>query len=82
MDNMIQEIHASLIKKFWESVEIDFKDEKNDWKHFYLDICSELFVWLSRVKQSQLVYETLDAYMKSWYIHALRIKCRVPDIKK
>ncbi len=76
---MIEEIYNSLQKEFWDSVEIDFKDEKNDGKHFFLDICSQRFVWLTRIEQSQLVYACLDPFMKSWYIHALRMKCRIPE---
>jgi acid stress-induced BolA-like protein IbaG/YrbA len=75
----IEDIHILLKKEFWESVEIDFKDEQGDGKHFFLDICSEKFIWKSRIEQSQMVYNVLDPYMKTWFIHALRMKCRIPQ---
>ncbi|NDK09592.1 BolA family transcriptional regulator [Candidatus Gracilibacteria bacterium] len=76
---MVLEIHKALNKSFGESVMVDFKDEKNDGKHFYLDITSDLFQGLSRIEQSKLVYDCLDPFMKSGYIHALRMKCRVQN---
>ncbi len=74
-----QEIYTVLKNEFGQDVEIDFHDEKWDGKHFFLDICSEKFRNLSRIEQSKLVYTCLDSYMQTWYIHALRMRCRVPE---
>lgn len=58
---------------------MDFHDEKGDGKHFYVDITSEKFVWKTRIEQSRMVYIALDDFMKTWSIHALRMKCRTPN---
>ena len=76
---MHQEILIQLKEHFGEQVEIDFHDERWDGKHFFLDICSEKFIWKSRIEQSKMVYGLLDTYMKTGYIHALRMKCRTPE---
>lgn len=76
---MQEKVLEALQKEFGDSVQIDFHDEKGDGKHFCLDISSEKFIWKSRIEQSKLVYAALDDFMKSWYIHALRMKCRVPQ---
>ena len=73
-----EQVLETLKKAFWENIKIDFHDEKWDGKHFYLDITSEKFIWVSRIQQSKLVYACLDEFMKTWLIHALRMKCRVP----
>lgn len=75
-----EQVLESLKNIFWGDVCIDFYDEKWDGKHFYLEITSEKFIWKTRVEQSRLVYQALDEYMKTWSIHALRMKCRVPNI--
>lgn len=76
---MEEKIIQKLKEVFWEHIEVDFYDEKGDGKHFYLDITSEKFIWKSRVEQSQMVYACLNDFMKTWYIHALRMKCKVPN---
>lgn len=76
---MEEKIILALQNTFWDNVMVDFHDEKWDGKHFFLDIASEKFIWKSRVEQSQMVYACLDEFMKTWYIHALRMKCRVPN---
>ena len=73
--NVLQTLKST----FWEEVHIEFHDEKWDGEHFYLDITSEKFIWKSRIEQSKLVYQAVDEYMKTWSIHALRMKCRVYD---
>lgn len=72
------EVQNRLKSKFWESVNIDFHDEKWDWKHFYLFIVSELFDWLSRIERSREVHSILDDLMKDDYIHALRLRLKSP----
>ena len=67
--------------EFWNDIKIDFHDEKWDGKHFYVDITSEKFIGKSRIEQSKLVYTSLDEFMKTGGIHALRMKCRVPSDK-
>lgn len=79
MNTLQIEVLEKIQETFGKEVQMDFHDEKWDGKHFYLDITSEKFIWLSRIKQSQLVYTCLDDFMKDWYIHALRMKCRVPE---
>jgi len=78
MDDLQTQVLSRIKEEFWEDIQMDFHDEKWDGKHFYLDITSEKFIWISRIKQSQLVYQALDDLMKTWSIHALRMKCRVP----
>lgn len=79
MQTLQQQVLEKIKQEFWENVQMNFHDEKGDGKHFYLDITSEKFIWKSRIKQSQLVYSTLDEFMQTWAIHALRMKCRVPE---
>lgn len=74
-----QQVLEKIQQDFWDSVQMDFHDEKWDGKHFYVDITSDKFVWLSRIEQSKLVYSCLDEFMQTWSIHALRMKCRVPE---
>lgn len=80
MDVLQMQVLETIKSTFWDSVKMDFHDEKWDGKHFYLDITSEKFIWKTRIQQSQLVYSALDDFMKTWSIHALRMKCRVPNI--
>ena len=76
--DLIAQVTQKLQDFFVNEIEIDFHDEKWDGKHFFLEITSEKFIGRTRVEQSQLVYSVLDEFMKTWYIHALRMKCRVP----
>lgn len=78
MDLQTQVLEA-IQNEFWSHIQIDFHDEKWDGKHFYLDITSEKFAWKSRIQQSQMVYACLDDFMKTGLIHALRMKCRIPE---
>lgn len=73
------QVLQKITQAFWDDLQMDFHDEKWDGKHFYIDICSEKFIWKSRIDQSKMVYEVLDEFMQTWSIHALRMKCRVPD---
>jgi acid stress-induced BolA-like protein IbaG/YrbA len=77
--NLNEKIHHTLKSTFWDDVVINFFDERWDGKHFFLDISSEKFRNLNRVDQSKLVYACLDIYMQTWYIHALKMKCRIPE---
>ena len=77
--NLQQLVLEKIQQDFWNSVQMEFHDEKWDGKHFYLDITSERFRWFSRIEQSKLVYESIDEFMKTGSIHALRMKCRVPE---
>jgi len=79
MDSLQQQVLNSLKESFWDNIIMDFHDEKWDGKHFYLDITSEKFIWKNRIEQSRLVYDALDDFMKTWSIHALRMKCRTPN---
>lgn len=65
--------------EFWNEIQIDFHDEAWDGKHFFLDITSDKFIWMSRIEQSKMVYACLDEFLETGMIHALRMKCRVPN---
>lgn len=79
MDTLQWQVLKAIQDEFGNQVSINFKDERGDGKHFYLDIMSEKFVWKSRIEQSKMVYAVLDNFMKTWSIHALRMKCRIPN---
>jgi len=79
MKSLQERVLEKLQQDFGNEIQIHFHDEKWDGKHFFLDIESERFIWKSRVEQSKLVYESLDTFMKTWSIHALRMKCRIPE---
>lgn len=79
MIDLQKQVLSKLQQDFGNNIHIDFHDEKWDGKHFYLDVTSEKFIWKTRIEQSKLVYRSLDNFMKTWSIHALRMKCRVPD---
>lgn len=76
MQNLEQEVKTRLENFFWKNINIDFHDEKWDWKHFYLNIVSDIFEWKNRIERSQVVYKILDDLLKTWYIHALRMKLK------
>lgn len=77
--NLELQVEISLKSFFWDDLQVDFHDEKWDGKHFFLDITSEKFIGKSRIEQSRMVYACLDEFMKTDSIHALRMKCRVPE---
>lgn len=79
MDSVVQEVENRIHDVFGNDVQIDFKDEKGDGKHFFLSIISEKFEWTSRVNRSQMVYEILDSLMKTDSIHALRMNLKAPS---
>ncbi len=80
MTTLQKQVLENLQKAFWDDIAMDFHDEKWDGKHFYLEITSDKFIWKNRIQQSQLVYKALDEFMKTWNIHALRMKCNTPKI--
>jgi len=80
MHTLQEQVLSRIQESFWGDVQMDFHDEKWDGKHFYLDISSKKFIWKSRIEQSQMVYAALDDFMQTGSIHALRMKCRTPDI--
>jgi len=79
MDRLQEQVLSKIKWEFWENVHLDFHDEKWDGKHFYIDITSEKFIWKTKLEQSRLVYNTLDEFMKTGSIHALRMKCNIPE---
>jgi acid stress-induced BolA-like protein IbaG/YrbA len=79
INELAKKVEATLVAKFWNDFQMDFKDEKGDGKHFFLSIVSREFDDLSRIERSQLVYELLDEYMKTWSIHALRMNLKAPS---
>ncbi|QEL65918.1 BolA family protein/stress-induced morphogen [Oryzomicrobium terrae] len=50
-----------------------------DGRHFQALIVSDAFKGLSRVRQHQLVYQTLGATMHDDLVHALALKTLTPD---
>lgn len=79
MEKLYLEVENRIKNTFWDTVDIEFHDEKWDWKHFYLNIVSEKFEWKSRVERSKIVYEILNDLLKTWFIHALRMKLKTPN---
>lgn len=79
MDEIAQEVSMRIQWFFWESVHIDFHDERWDGRHFALSIVSEKFEGKSRVERSQMVYEILWDLLKKDHIHALRMFCKTPQ---
>ncbi|MDA9129155.1 BolA family transcriptional regulator [Candidatus Gracilibacteria bacterium] len=78
MSNLQEQVLEKIRQTFGDDVHSDFHDEKGDGKHFYLEITSEKFRGKSRIEQSQLVYKTLNEFLKTGSIHALRMKCNIP----
>lgn len=76
MDKIAIEVEKRIKESFWDNVNIDFHDEKWDWKHFMLFIVSDKFEWKTRIQRSQYVYEILDDLLKTDSIHALRMKLK------
>ena len=78
MNSLVQEVELRIKKEFWNQLDMEFIDEKWDWKHFYLVITSDKFEGLSRIDRSRKVHAILDDLLENWSIHALRLKLRVP----
>ena len=72
-------VSDTLKEAFGDNVRIDFHDERNDGKHFYLVIVSDQFEGKSRIERSRIVYSLLDPYLKTDMIHALRMQCKTPS---
>jgi stress-induced morphogen len=79
MKTLQEQVLQKIQNSFGDGVKMDFHDERWDGKHFYVDITSDKFIWKSRIDQSKMVYEVLDEFMQTGSIHALRMKCRVPN---
>jgi len=79
MNSLVQEVEKRIKNEFWESLQMQFIDEKGDGKHFYLDIVSDKFEWLSRIQRSRKVHAILDDLLKTDAIHALRLKLSTPE---
>jgi len=79
MDPLIQEVETRIKDVFWDDLNMEFIDEKWDWKHFYLVIVSRLFTWLSRIDRSRKVHDLLSDLLVNDSIHALRLKLKSPD---
>lgn len=78
MNSLIQEVENRIKNEFGDSLKMQFIDEKGDGKHFYLDIVSDKFEWLSRIQRSRKVHSILDDLLKTDSIHALRLKLKTP----
>lgn len=78
MQILEKQVEKVLKDYFGEDIDIDFHDEKWDWKHFILFIVSDIFEWKSRVERSQEVYNVLNDFLKTGSIHALRMKLKTP----
>jgi len=79
MNDIFLVVQKRVQERFWEAVEVDFKDEKGDGKHFFLSIVSAEFLEKGRVERSQLVYNLLDDLLKTGGIHALRMNLKTPE---
>ena len=73
-----QQVEKAVRDYFGDQVSLSFFDERNDGKHFFIKIVSDLFVWKGRVERSQIVYRVLDSFLKDNTIHALRMECKAP----
>ncbi len=79
MKSLNEQVVERLLEKFGDSVQIDFKDERGDGKHFFVQIISSEFENKSRVERSQMVHEVLWDFLKTDSIHALRMKLKTPQ---
>jgi len=49
-----------------------------DGYHYQVEIVSDVFNELSKVKRTQKIYQVLDQHIQSGELHALSIKCFTP----
>ena len=69
-----------LIKEKLPDAEIHIEDLRGDGDHYAAYISSSAFEGLSRIKQHQLVYNSLQGKMGN-ELHALALKTSVPEVK-
>ena len=55
------------------------EDTVGDGNHFQAIIVAEQFAGLTMIKQHQLVYSTLQAYLDDGSLHALALKTYTPE---
>lgn len=74
---IVKEVISRLIKQFPDDNDIvKFEDERGDMRHFKLEVISNQFEGLNRVKRSQLVYGLVMDLMKDDHIHALKLNLK------
>jgi len=61
---------------FNEGDKIEFIDERDDGKHFKLNITSDIFEGTTRVERSKMIYKILDDLLSDGTIHALKLKLK------
>ena len=67
-----------LIKEGLPDAEVHIEDLRGDGDHYAAYVASESFAGLSRVKQHQMVYATLQGKMGT-DLHALALQTSVPE---
>ena len=73
----IEEIER-LIKEGLPDAVVNIEDLRGDGDHYAAYVCSKEFEGLSRVKQHQMVYNTLQGKMGN-ELHALALQTSVPE---
>jgi len=66
------------IKKAMPDAEVTIKDLAGDDDHFSATVVSSAFAGISRVKQHQMVYASLQGHMGTT-LHALSLETKTPD---
>jgi stress-induced morphogen len=72
----IEEVER-LIKEGLPDAVVNIEDLRGDGDHYAAYVCSKAFEGLSRVKQHQMVYNTLQGKMGN-ELHALALQTSVP----
>lgn len=75
---MSREVIESRLRSAFPEAEIVLTDLAGDDDHWRLDIASQQFVGLPKVKQHQLVYAALGSDMGTT-LHALQLITKVPS---
>lgn len=69
---------VAYIKKAMPDAQITIKDLAGDGDHYSATVISSAFEGLSKVKQHQMVYASLQGHMGTT-LHALALETRAPD---
>ena len=69
----------SLIQQTLPDAQVIVQDLTGTQDHYQATIVAEAFASLNRVKQHQLVYQSVQTVMNSGDLHALSLKTYTPD---
>ncbi len=69
---------VAFIKKAIPDAQVTIKDLAGDGDHYSATVVSSAFEGLSKVKQHQMVYASLQGHMGTT-LHALALETRAPD---